>query len=215
MNQNDWMRRFHQFTDEQWQLILNAIGKNVPDEAFRLKLGVRVTQFLNRRKQPRFKPVGQRNAMKSIARLSGRLRKKLELLDQRAWHWPPDTGVAVVPADVYRKQYAKWNALIVDLQEAERRAKEQVGYIKRPRGSVDPAKRLFWWNAIELYEQFSGNEVGSSIRPSGRRLGEAGGPCVRFLTELTSSVPNEKKPKGHQVRAVIRDYQKSKGSTGL
>jgi hypothetical protein len=206
----EWAKGWFHFTDAQWENIRKAVGPGQGEGEFRWKLEARVTQFLKNRKEPRFGTVRERNAMKSIASLSKKLRKRLETIDHRAWHNSSDIGMAISPA-VYGKEYRKWNSLIADLHEAERRALEQVPLIKRRRGSINPARKLLWWHAIELYAQFTGRKVGASNPSSGK--GDAYGPCIRFLIAFTSNVPNEKKPKGHQLRAVIREYQRLRRQT--
>jgi hypothetical protein len=205
----EWMARAqsHRFTDEQWQSICDAIGPGPYEGLFRFNLEMRVTRFLGNRRQPRFDPVRERNTMKAIAALSLKLRKKLEGLDQRAWHNPSDIGITFSSA-VYGKEYRRWSALIEDLREGEARAVEQARYIKGQRGPKDLPKKQLWWHAIALYEHFTGKRAGASNPSSGK--GEAKGPCIRFLIALTLCVPNEKKPNGHQLRPVIRDYQRFK-----
>jgi hypothetical protein len=198
----NWIKHptFHPFTEERWQNISRAIGPVPREGRLRFNLEMRVNQFLKSRKEPRFKTVRERNAMKSVAALSKKLRKRLQTIDQRAWLIPGDNG------NLGSLRFL--GTLAYDLHQAEQRATEQAQRIKRKRGPTDPAKKDLWLHAIGLYEHFTGNRAGASNPSSGK--GEAGGPCIRFLIALTLCVPNEKKPSGDQLRAVIRDYQQLK-----
>ena len=213
-----------QFTDQQWSKIIKPLAEATVTSADRHKLTEIVRNHAWDRLSPRFSPARARKRFVRIATAAGELRDSLEDgQKERGDSFADERLARATLAGNFQGRDGYFLLIFTWIDFADRLASLQKAALqeaklyegrKGPPANIKVARNSTFERLAKIYLVITGKRptvtVGTDSANDGRDAGKAIGPFVDFVRAVMDSIPDEKTPKGHEIREFLR-RRKRKG----